>query len=216
MMRLLRPLLAPAVRRALRSRFLSPEIHGVLDDTFDNYERQRSRLPKEKVLGARLMVHFAALTAGFYRVLVARGVPDDEARRLTAEVTWHVYDKMAAVPWALARVTKRTPYDRLRRATGLFRRFPFGPPSYDMIDVDATANVVAFDVRRCPVAEYFRARGLKQVCVDAWCNLDVPLAKKWGARLERAGTLAQGAERCDFRWCVEEPTDASPRRRVDR
>lgn len=204
MIHVLRPLLAPAVRRGLRSRFSSPEIHGVLDEAFKNYEQQRPRLPKKKELGARLMVHFAALTAGFYRALLARRVPDEEARRLTAEVTWHVYDKMAAVPWALARATKRRPHDRLRRATELFRRFPFRAPSYDMVDVDAAADVVAFDVRRCPVAEYFQAQGLSQVCVDAWCNLDVPLAKKWGARLERAGTLAQGANHCDFRWRVEE------------
>jgi len=38
------------------------------------------------------------------------------------------------------------------------------------------------------------------LCVDAWCNLDVPLAEKWGSRLERSTTLAEGAERCDFRW----------------
>lgn len=203
-MRLLRPLLAPAVRRALRSRFSPPDIHGVLDDTFSDYERQHSRLPKEKTLGARLMVRFAALTAGFYEALAARGVPDAEARRLTAEVTWTIYDKMAAVPWLLARATRRTPYARLKRATELFRRFPFRAPSYDMVDVDAAANVVAFDVRRCPVAEYFQARGLSQVCVDTWCNLDMPLAKKWGARLERRSTLVQGAEHCDFRWRIEE------------
>jgi len=40
MIRLVRPLLAPAVRRALRSRFSSPEIHGVLDDAFKDYEQQ--------------------------------------------------------------------------------------------------------------------------------------------------------------------------------
>jgi ubiquinone biosynthesis protein len=72
-----------------------------------------------------------------------------------------------------------------------------------MVDVPAESNVVAFDVRRCPVAEYLSAQGLSELCVEAWCNLDVPLASKWGARLERTGTLAQGAERCDFRWHLE-------------
>jgi ubiquinone biosynthesis protein len=80
------------------------------------------------------------------------------------------------------------------------------------VDVPGGEDVVAFDVRRCPVAEYFRAQGLSQVCVDAWCNLDLPLARKWGARLERTGTLAQGAERCDFRWHLEsKPDTRSPR-----
>jgi ubiquinone biosynthesis protein len=204
MIRLLRPLLAPVVRRALRSRFSSPDIHGVLDDAFNDYEQQRLGLPKERELGARLMVHFAALTASFYRGLRARNVTDEDARRLTADMTWRVYEKMAAVPWLIARLTKASSYERLERATQVFRHFPFRAPSYEMVDVDAAADVVAFDVRRCPVAEYFQAQGLSQVCVDAWCNLDVPLAKKWGARLERTGTLAQGAERCDFRWHVEE------------
>jgi len=199
-----RLLLTPAAGRALRGRFSPADIRGVMDDAFEDYEQQRPRIPGEKDIGARLMVHFAALTAGFYRALVARRLPDEDARRLTAQTTWLVYDKMAAIPWALARLTRRGRYARLRRATDLFRRFPFRAPGYDMVDVAAAGNVVAFDVRRCPVAEYFQAQGLSQVCVDAWCNLDVPLAEKWGARLERTGTLAQGAECCDFRWRVED------------
>jgi ubiquinone biosynthesis protein len=203
MMRVLRPLLAPAVRRVLRSRFSRREIRVILDEAFKDYERQRPQVPHEQEVGARLMVHFAALTVGYYRSLRARNVTDEDARRLTADVTWLVYEKMAAVPWLVARLTRVTPYDRLERATQLFRRFPFRAPSYDMVDVPGGHDVVAFDVRRCPVAEYFRAHGLSQVCVDAWCNLDMPLATKWGARLERTGTLAQGAERCDFRWRVK-------------
>lgn len=203
MTRLLRRALAPAVRRALGGRFSAAEITFILDEAFRNYEQQRPRLPRERGLGARAMVHFAALTAGFYRALVAQRTSEEDARRLTATVTWLVYEKMAAVPWGLARLTRRTPYGRLQRATRAFRRFPFGAPGYDMVDIPSDPDVVAFDVRRCPVAEYFRAEGLPQVCVDAWCNLDVPLATQWGARLERSGTLAQGAGRCDFRWRVE-------------
>lgn len=203
MIRLIRPILAPAVRRTLRARFSRTDVRRILDDTFKDYGQQLPRIPREQELGGRLMVRLAALTAGFYRALRTRDVADEDARRLTGEVTWLVYEKMSAVPWLVARLTKATPYERLERVTQLFRRFPFRAPSYDMVDVPGGDGVVAFDVRRCPVAEYFRAQGLSQVCVDAWCNLDVPLAKKWGSRLERTGTLAQGAERCDFRWRVE-------------
>ena len=48
-----------------------------------------------------------------------------------------------------------------------------------------------------------QAQRLAQLCVGAWCNIDVALAKKRGARLEHTGTLAQGAERCDFRRRLE-------------
>jgi ubiquinone biosynthesis protein len=200
MMRLMRPFLAPAARRVLGDCFEPEEIRRVLGDAFDDYDRRRPALPEEQQTGPRWMVHLAALTAGLYRALLARGLAEAEARRRTAEVTWLVYEKMAAVPWALARLMEREPYGRLEKATDLLRRFPFRAPSYDMVDVPAERDVVAFDVRRCPVAEYLRAEGLSELCVEAWCNLDILLANKWGARLERTGTLAQGAERCDFRW----------------
>jgi len=203
LMRLLEPLLAATARGALRERFSADEIARILDDAFADYSGQRARLPMERQAGGRLMVHFAALTAGVYRALRARDVSERDARRLTAEMTWRVYEKLAAVPWAIARATRASAFGRLERATRLFRAFPFGAPSYDMADVPAEAGVVAFDVRRCPVAEYFRAEGLSELCAEAWCNLDVPLATKWGARLERSTTLAQGADRCDFRWRVE-------------
>ena len=200
MIALLRPLLAPAARQVLRDRFEPREIRRILGDAFSDYDRQRESLPHVEQTGPRWMVRLAALTAAFYRSLLQRGLTETAARRRTSEVTWLVYDKMAAVPWGLARVLSRKPYGQLERATDLFRRFPFRAPSYDMVDVPAERGVVAFDVRRCPVAEYLGGEGLSELCVEAWCNLDVPLAEKWGARLERAGTLAQGSDHCDFRW----------------
>ena len=112
------------------------------------------------------MVRFAALTAGFYRSLLARRVPEADARRLTANVTRNVYRKMAAVPGPSRASLGRRPTIASTYATELFRAFPFGPPSYDMVDVAADTDVVAFDVRRCPVAEYFRTQGLSRLCSD--------------------------------------------------
>lgn len=202
MIRLVRPLLTRPARLALGDRFDAQEIRSILGDAFGDYERHRPTLPREKQAGPRWMVHLAALTAGLYRALLERGLAPGEARRRIARATWLVYERMAAVPWVLARIAGRNPYHRLKRATDLFRLFPFRAPGYDMVDVPSEHDVVAFDVRRCPVAEYLRAQGMSELCADAWCGLDVPLAHKWGARLERSGTLAQGAERCDFRWRV--------------
>jgi hypothetical protein len=200
---LLRPLLTPLVSRALRARFSRREARRLLRDALRDYDHQRSSILREREAGTRFMVHFAALTLGLYRALLARGVGEAEARRWTSEVTWLAYEKMAVIPWALAASTTRNPLRRFKRATNLFRRFPFRAPTYDIVDVPSEEDVVAFDVRRCAVAEFFQARGFASLCVDSWCNLDPPLARKWGARLERTGTLAQGAERCDFRWHVE-------------
>lgn len=56
------------------------------------------------------------------------------------------------------------------------------------------------DMLRCPVAEYLAAHGASDLAVASWCNLDFPLARMWGGELERHGTLAGGAEHCDFRF----------------
>lgn len=199
-LRLFEPVFAPAVRRGLSERFDQSSIRAIVDDAFVDYESERPDLPHEASLGGRLMVHLAALTVGLYRALLARGVTEAEARSLTAEVTWNAYAVMAEVPSILSRVGSSSAGDRVKRATDLFRRFPFSAPSYDMVDVDGGEHVVAFDVRRCPVAEHFRELGLGELCVESWCNLDFPLAEKWGARLQRTQTLAGGASHCDFRW----------------
>lgn len=201
-MRFLEPVLEPAMQRGLGDRFQREEIKALLADAFARYEALRPDLPDEPSAGGRFMVHLAALTIGLFRALGARGLSEDEARALTADVTSRAYAKMAAVPTLLSSIGSRSRRDRVRRATDLFRKFPFSAPSYQMEDVAAGDDVVAFDVRRCPVAEYFRAQGLSGLCIKAWCDLDFALAESWGARLERTTTLADGGDRCDFRWRV--------------
>lgn len=198
--RLLRPLLALIARRALKGERDAPELRVLVDATFAHYERNTPEVALERTFGARLMVRLAALTLAFHEALVGQGVSAAEASRLTARATWVAYEKMALVPRALAALTTRDPRRRLERATRIFRWFPFGPPGYVMLDVEADPGVVAFDVRRCPVAEHFRKHDRASVCVESFCNLDFPLARQWDATLERRLTIAGGAERCDFRW----------------
>ena len=156
-------------------------------------------IPWEPTFGSRMNVTLAALTVATYRALGEAGIPDPEAGDLIKEIAWRVYRIWALLPDAIARLVTRHPVKRLRVATGLFRRFPFNPPGYRMEDVPA-AGAVAFDVHRCPVADYFRGQALRDLCVGTWCALDEPLAAMWGSALERRGTLAAGAAHCDFRW----------------
>ncbi len=199
MTRLIRAWLRRVAVPTLAPRF-GHEARAVVDEAFDRYERKRTTIPAEPGLGGRLMTHGAAITIALYRTLRARGLSECEATQVTASVTGAVYERMAAVPWLVARLATGSTSMRLRVATSLFRRFPFAPPAYVMCDVPAERGTVAFDVRRCPVAEHFTAEGLPGLCIASWCNLDYPLATRWGADLERRGTLVGGADRCDFRW----------------
>lgn len=199
-MNLLRPLLSWSLRRGLRQRFSWQEQQQIIPEIWRIDDELAQNLPDETALGARLMVRTAALTASVYRALCNVGMEEDKARELTARITWSIYDKLAMLSWRLTRLFTRHPLKRVKRVMDWFMRFPYTPPGYDMRYVDAGENIVAIDVHRCPAADYFGALELSELCVSSWCNLDYPLAERWGVVLVRSQTLAAGAPYCNFRF----------------
>ncbi len=200
----LRPLLDPSARSALRHVYSDREIDGLLERTWAKHAELAPAAPAQETLGARLMVQLSALTIALYETLRSAGQSVDGATALVYDMAWLVYTKMGAVPWTLAGALGTAGVEKLRFATTMFRTFPFDSPSYRWRDVAAAPGVVAFDCLKCPVAEYFRAHNLSELCVNTWCKLDYPLARQWGAELARTGTIASGAPRCDFRWHATE------------
>ena len=209
--RILKPVLKVAARRALvgrrrfalnpeQGRFTRAEVDRILQQLWRNYDELVPGIPWEPTFGARMNLRLACATVAAYRALVAASIEKDEAIRLIADVAWVACGKVGALPGLVARAFARDPVRRLRITTDLVRRFPFNPPGYVIEDVAATDGAVAFDVRRCPVADYFRSHDLGQLCVGTWCSQDYPFAEIWGGKLERSETLAAGDRRCDFRW----------------
>jgi ubiquinone biosynthesis protein len=211
--RLGRPVLDAVIRRALVGRAVTGLGHGrtltrrevdeILGRLWAHFDELGHTVPWEPTFGSRMNVALAAVTIATHRALGEVGIVGPEATDLIRTIAWRIYRIWGGVPAAIARLATRDPVRRLRVSTALFRRFPFNPPGYRMKDLPAT-DAVAFDVDRCPVADYFRAQGQSDLCVRTWCALDEPLAELWGGTLERRGTLAGGAARCDFRWLPRE------------
>ena len=207
--RLGRPVLDALARRVLvgrmvgeagRRRTLSPpEVDGILRRLWAIFDELAPGIPREPTFGARMNVALAGVTIAAHRALGEAGIANPEAGDLIREIGWRVYRAWGLVPGVIAHLITRDPVRRLRVGTRLFRRFPFTPPGYRTEDLPVEGGV-ALDVYRCPVADYFRAQGLSELCVRTWCALDEPLAEMWGGTLERQGTLAGGAARCDFTW----------------
>jgi hypothetical protein len=143
--------------------------------------------------------------------LLRHGVSAAESHRLIYDIGWRIYVQMGEPPLFLASAFTRDPQKRLKLATDLFRAFPFGAPSYEWRDVPTVDGVIAFDCTKCPVAEFFGSHDASELCVQTWCRLDFPLAEKWGGRLQRTGTIAAGAAKCDFRWRPQDPVDLPSR-----
>lgn len=79
------------------------------------------------------------------------------------------------------------------------RRLFFPPPDWVMEDVP-DPDGFAYDVQHCVFADYLRGRGEGAFCQQVLCAQDFRMAQKLGEVLQRTGTLAGGAPRCDFRY----------------
>ncbi|MHB8752656.1 MAG: AarF/UbiB family protein, partial [Aggregatilineales bacterium] len=190
----------PYVRKILADHYTDTQVDEILDRTWLRYLDLEPSIPRQKAFGARFTVHAAAAMIAIYEVLITVGQTKENAANLIYKIGWEVYTVMADLPWFVGGAFTQDGFQRLKLATDAFRTLPFGSPAYLWQDVDAGEGVVGFDCLRCPVAEYFASHNLSELCVQTFCKLDFPLAEQWGATLERTGTIASGAPRCDFRW----------------
>ena len=185
---------------ALKTTPLAVSVGDLMQQTWDRYYELEPTVAIQPTLGAVFTTHAAALILALHETLLRHGVAAAESHRLIYDIGWSVYRQMAEPPLLVASAFTRDPRKRLELATDLFRSFPFGAPSYQWRDVTSPDGAIAFDCVKCPVAEFFASRDASELCVQTFCRLDFPLAQTWGGQLQRSGTIASGAERCDFRW----------------
>ncbi|HEX6228693.1 MAG TPA: L-2-amino-thiazoline-4-carboxylic acid hydrolase [Solirubrobacterales bacterium] len=216
-----KPLLRRTVRHALvgrsrsksdatAGRFTRADADRLLDETWERFLGLARTRPREPTLGARQNVLLAALTVAFFRALLVRGVERTYAIELVGDAAWRIYARWGRLAVVITALPGGPPATRLRRRVNLFLRYPFGRPGYLYRDREEPRGR-AFDMVRCPIAEYMRGQDAGDLCVGTWCNLDFPLATMWGGHLEREGTLAGGAPACDFRF-VAGPGSGAARR----
>ena len=185
---------------ALKTTPLVGSVKDLMKQTWERYYELEPTVPIQPTLGAVFSTHAAALVLAMHQMLLRHGVAAAESHRLIYDIGWSVYRQMAEPPLLIASAFTRDPRKRLKIATDLFRSFPFGSPSYEWRDVVSPDGAIGFDCLKCPVADFFASHNASELCVQTFCRLDFPLAEIWGGKLERTGTIASGAQRCDFRW----------------
>ncbi len=192
----------------LKGTSVSGSVAEIMKQSWDRYYELEPSVAIQPTLGAVFTTHAAALILAMHETLLRHGIAATESHRLIYAIGWSVYRQMAEPPLLIASAFTRDPRKRLKLATDLFRSFPFGAPSYGWRDVSSSDGAIAFDCVKCPVAEFFASQDASELCVQTFCRLDFPLAETWGGHLERTGTIASGAQRCDFRWYARRPTDS--------
>ena len=210
---LLRPWLRWATRSMLTGRnrsrddptagrFTRRDVDRLLAAAWERFDRLAPDLPNEPTRGGRQNVMLACLTLSMLQALTAEGIERGYAIELIGDVCWRVYRQWGQIPRGVTGLLTRDPAKRMRLSVEMFLRYPFNRPGYRYADVSEPRGR-AFDMLRCPVADYLAAHDASDLTLATWCNLDFPLARMWGGELERHGTLASGARRCDFRFRAE-------------
>ncbi len=127
-------------------------------------------------------------------------MPPEQAHQLIEEINWEVFGSGIGASFALSRLRSARRQTRVQWILDLLFFTLFTQPFRKQ--AVPSDNGIAFDVVRCPVAEYFQQQGIPELTRAAACNLDHRMAQTWGVVLERSQTIAAGDARCDFRFKI--------------
>jgi ubiquinone biosynthesis protein len=171
----------------------------LLEAAWERYRALASDLPSEPSASGRVSVVAAAMLLALMEAFVDEGMERAGAARLVGEISWVAYRQtMGRVGPPLLAKLSPDPSRRVRLAMDIGLRYEFTEPSYHHRRVPV-ADGDGFDMLRCPIADYLKARDAADLCATAFCALDYRIFELVGMRLERSGTLGGGAPLCDFR-----------------
>jgi hypothetical protein len=161
-------------------------------------QRELRRTRPRHSLGVDLVLHLFEWDRALYGALLESGAPAEDAGRWIAEINWAILGPSTALSFSLSRLRSRDLRTRVQTVVDLLFAVVFTAPFRRI--VHPAKDEVAFDVTRCPLAEYFAAQGTPELTRHAACSLDYRMAAQWGVTLQRTRTIAEGHPVCDFRF----------------
>jgi ubiquinone biosynthesis protein len=192
-----------AARSVLRRQFGERVAAEAVDGACVRFSGLAARIPAGLNAGGRHLLTQSAYTIALHQALTERGTAPDAATDLVADVVFEANRPAHAWLHRVARLRHRDPWDRLRWQSRFLCRLYYAPPAWQLHDVDV-ADGHGLDITRCAVADYYRDLGLGDLCERTICVQDSLVADQYGTpvgiRFTRTGTVAGGADRCDFRY----------------
>jgi len=190
-----------AINKMLIDKLKNKRLSEFSNEVWTEYNYRTKIVKKKETFGATIMVKLSLLTLIIYEKLLAENIDKQIAIQLTSKINWIIYENLTHKFWFFTRLFSTRPIKRVKIAMNFFiKYFPYKSPGYEMEILKTENKIVAFNVTKCPAAEFFKEHNLNELCIESWCNLDYPLAEKWNVKLERNTTIAKGNELCDFKF----------------
>ncbi len=142
------------------------------------------------------------VTLALYRALQPRGIPAAQV----GEIAYRAFEsRLQSMSGLQLRLWGRLAFTGFtRRAmkaqaeTSQERRYP-GDFVYAWVEGDGVAFDYGLDFTECAVLKFYRAQGAMELAPHL-CPADFLYSRATGTGLVRTTTLAEGADRCDFRY----------------
>jgi hypothetical protein len=120
-------------------------------------QRELRKTRPRHSLGVTLVLRLFEWDRALYGALLESGVPSDDAGRWIADINWAILGPSTALNFSLSRVRSRDLRTRVQSVVDLLFAVVFTAPFRRI--VHPARDEVAFDVTRCPLAEYFASQG---------------------------------------------------------
>jgi hypothetical protein len=148
-----------------------------------------------------------------YRSLRARGASVEEAARLIYLGTASLYASLPfrlLLRWQGRRLFSRKYVDQRRHAAAVSRRRRYPDDwVFDIVEGDGRAFEWGLDYTECAIVKYLVREGAPELAAYG-CWVDYPAYAAMGVKLIRTETIAQGGQRCDFRFSRGRPVQVEP------
>jgi len=204
------------VREPGRGRWLEPDVRLFLEGTWKQVDAllPMAELDALPTFGNRHNVFLAVVTTAAYQSLLDRGIAQDYARILFADIGWKIYSLMLRTVSLPFRLFVRDPGRRMERILRILMIFPFsapGRPGYE-VEVWTEGDDTYTHWTHCPPHTFVRNlvesngdRGELQAFRESWCLYDWPGADIIAGDGEtghysREHTLSREDSVCDMCW----------------
>jgi hypothetical protein len=178
---------------------------AVVTETIERFEALLPDIPyiggDENSLTENLYLSAAMLA--MYQSLKARGKSVEEVATLIYRGTASFYSSVPfrlLLRWQGIQLFSQKRLDQRRRAAAISqeRRYP-EDWALEIVEGDGHSFQFGVDYTECGIVKYLTRQGAPELA-PYLCWLDYPMCAAMRVRLIRTETIAQGAERCNFRF----------------
>jgi len=193
-----------SLRKILASRFDDKQTNAILVEIRQEFETIIPKIPYiggEKNLNTKNLI-MASSCLAIYRVLKDHRKSTEEIGKIIYEMTETIIDYPKFILRILGRLKYGKGYEKKIKewaAESQKRQYP-GDWVSEFVEGDGRKFDYGFDMTECGILKFFHAQGAEEITPYICVSMDGVFSKAFNRGLVRAMTLAEGYDRCDFRY----------------